>query len=299
MFLVVVDAHSKWPEVRELRVTTAAKTIEVLFSAYGLPEQLVTDKGPQFTSEEFALFAKQNGIKHICTSPYHPASNGAAERLVQTFKQAMKAAANNGLTLQHQLSSFQMAFHSTTHPTTGETPSKLFLGREMRTRFDLLRSDPQTRVCQKQASQKQQHNAHARSRTLSVGTTVMAKDFRDQSWKTGVVMEHRAPLTYLVQMDSGQLWRRHIDHLHQLGESTSTSAVTSSQPEWPDIETTLVPPLEMSSEPVSVGPPDNSPTTTTDISTAVEMDEPSSPDSLPLSIRYPSRQRRPVERLTY
>ena len=206
MFLVVVDAHSKWPEVRELRVTTAAKTIEVLrqlFSAYGLPEQLVTDNGPQFTSEEFALFAKQNGIKHIRTSPYHPASNGAAERLVQTFKQAMKAAANNGLTLHHQLSSFQMAYRSTTHPTTGETPSKLFLGREMRTRFDLLRPDSQTRVCQRQASQKQQLDAHARSRTPSVGTTVMAKDFRDQSWKPGVVMEHRAPLTYLVQMDSG------------------------------------------------------------------------------------------------
>ena len=149
MFLLVVDAHSKWAEVCEVPVTTAAKTIEFLrqlFSAYGLPQQLVTDNGPQFTSEEFAQFVKQNGIKHIRTSPYHPASNGAAERLVQTFKQAMKAAANNGLTLQHQLSRFLMSYRSTPHTTTGESPSKLFLGREIRTRLDLLRPDLETRV---------------------------------------------------------------------------------------------------------------------------------------------------------
>ena len=147
MFLLVVDAHSKWPEVCEVPSTTTAKTIELLrqlFSAYGLPQQLVTDNGPQFISEEFAQFVKQNGIKHIRTSPYHPVSNGAAERLVQTFKQAMKAAANNGLTLQHQLSSFLMSFRSTPHATTGESPSKLFLGREIRTRLDLLRPDRET-----------------------------------------------------------------------------------------------------------------------------------------------------------
>jgi len=122
MFLVVVDAHSKWPEVRELRVTTAAKTIEVLrqlFSAYGLPEQLVTDNGPQFTSEEFALFAKQNVIKHIRTSPYLPASNGAAERFVQTFKQAMKAAGkkwtNTAAAPAQQLSNGLSQYHSPNH----------------------------------------------------------------------------------------------------------------------------------------------------------------------------------------
>ena len=57
MFILLVDAHSKWPEVFEMPNTTSQKTIEILlqvFSAYGLPEQLVSDNGPQFISREFA-----------------------------------------------------------------------------------------------------------------------------------------------------------------------------------------------------------------------------------------------------
>ena len=81
--------------------TTASRTIDELrklFSSYGLPEQIVTDNGPQFVSEEFATFAKLNGIKHIKSAPYHPPTNGAVERLVQTFKKAMKANKHNGQT---------------------------------------------------------------------------------------------------------------------------------------------------------------------------------------------------------
>ena len=60
-FLVVVGAHSKWPEVFEIPSTTSAKTIATLrhlFSMCGLPEQLVSDNGPQL---EFAMFLKKNG----------------------------------------------------------------------------------------------------------------------------------------------------------------------------------------------------------------------------------------------
>lgn len=77
-----LDTHSKWPEVIEMTSTTTQKTILKLrkvFAAYDLPEQLVTDNGPQFVAEEFATFAKLNGIKHIRCSPYHPSSNGAVE----------------------------------------------------------------------------------------------------------------------------------------------------------------------------------------------------------------------------
>lgn len=51
--MIVVDAHSKWLEVIPMKSTTTEKTLEVLhnlFAAYGLPEQLVSDNGPQFTS---------------------------------------------------------------------------------------------------------------------------------------------------------------------------------------------------------------------------------------------------------
>ena len=88
MFLLLLDSRSKWPEIYPMSSTTIFKTIEVLrhiFSSYGIPEQLVSDNGSQFTSEEFADFVKSNGIKHIRTAPYRPSSNGAVERLLQSF----------------------------------------------------------------------------------------------------------------------------------------------------------------------------------------------------------------------
>ena len=94
MFFIIIDAHSKWPEVMTMSATTAKHTIDALqsvFAHFGLPEQFVSDNGPQFTSEEFAQFMRDCGTKHIRCSPYHPSSNGLAERFVQTFKRAMRA----------------------------------------------------------------------------------------------------------------------------------------------------------------------------------------------------------------
>ena len=65
MFLILLDTHSKWTEVVPMSSTTALQTIEalqIIFSKYDLPEQLVSDNGPQFSSDEFAQFmrAKRN-----------------------------------------------------------------------------------------------------------------------------------------------------------------------------------------------------------------------------------------------
>ena len=70
MFLVMVD--SKWMEVVQLPTATSAITNERLCSTFatrGLPRVFVTDNGPQFTSSEFQVFMKNNGIKHIYSSP--------------------------------------------------------------------------------------------------------------------------------------------------------------------------------------------------------------------------------------
>ena len=63
MFFLVTDAHSKWPEVSIMSSTTAVRTISVLremFSRLGIPEQLVSDNGPQFLSDEFKQFMTAN-----------------------------------------------------------------------------------------------------------------------------------------------------------------------------------------------------------------------------------------------
>ena len=94
MLFIAVDAHSKWPDAVVINSTTASQMILVLrnlFAHYGLPEQLVSDNGPRFISDEFQHFLATNGIKHLRCAPYHTSSNGAAERLVQTVKQAVKS----------------------------------------------------------------------------------------------------------------------------------------------------------------------------------------------------------------
>ena len=47
---------------------------------------MVADNGPAFTSMEFAQFMQRNGIWHVTTAPYHPVSNGLAERAIQAVK---------------------------------------------------------------------------------------------------------------------------------------------------------------------------------------------------------------------
>ena len=68
MYMIIIDAHSKWPEVFEMTSTTASKTIDVLrgvFATSGLPDQIVSDNGPQFIADEFQMFLKSNCVKHI------------------------------------------------------------------------------------------------------------------------------------------------------------------------------------------------------------------------------------------
>ena len=80
MLFVIVDSHSKWAEVIEMKNTTAVATIKELrqlFAAQDLSEQVVSDNGPWFATSEFSLFLKSNGVKHIRCALYHPSSNGA------------------------------------------------------------------------------------------------------------------------------------------------------------------------------------------------------------------------------
>ncbi|XP_064461149.1 uncharacterized protein K02A2.6-like isoform X4 [Ornithodoros turicata] len=126
-FLVLVDAYSKWVDVQYMKSTTAANTVETLrtvFAAFGLPEKIVTDNGPQFVSDEFSNFLRTNAVQHTRTPPYHPASNGAAERLVQTVKRSLlrqfRDEESTGVTrtIRHRLDQFLFVYRNTPCPTT-------------------------------------------------------------------------------------------------------------------------------------------------------------------------------------
>ena len=128
MFLIIVDAHSKWPEVLLTGSTSSERTVELLrevFSRHGLPEHLHSDNGRQFTSEVFQNFMKANNIKHTFSAPYHTATNSQAE----TFKQAMKAAKGDLGAVKLHLAKCLLAYRNAAHATTGESSAMLLLGR--------------------------------------------------------------------------------------------------------------------------------------------------------------------------
>ena len=183
-----------------MNTTTSAKIIEILqkvFARYGVPAQLVSDNGSQFTSEEFQQFLKRNGIRHITSAPYHPATNGLAERGFQSFKNAMKSE-NEVKSLNIKLARFLLAYRNTPHSTTGEPPSQLFLGRILCTRLNLLKPDLSIQVNNRQIDQSVAKGGSV-TRHFSIGQRVIARNYTGKSkWvpsRTPCLMKWRLGLT--------------------------------------------------------------------------------------------------------
>ena len=139
MILLIINSHSKWIEAyptNSAMSTTVIELSQVLFAQFGIPEVLVTDNGPCFVSEEFEIILAKNSIKHITSAPFHPATNGLAERAVQSIKRALKKETQG--TMKSRLAKVLMAYRLTPQSTTGMSPSQLLLGRRIRSRLDLL-----------------------------------------------------------------------------------------------------------------------------------------------------------------
>lgn len=222
-YLVIVDSHSKWLEVFHMTSTTSSRTIEVLrnlFAAYGLPEEVVSDNGPQFVSAEFKQFLDKNGVKQTLVPPYHPASNGAAERSVQILKRALvkqvlDASGQPSISLQHRLSNFLLMYRATPHSVTGRSPAELFLKRELRTRFSLLRPDMSRTIEHQQAKQKlYDDKERLKLREFQENDQVRVKNFRggEEKWTAATVIKRLGPVTYRVWEGNRQR-SVHVDHM--------------------------------------------------------------------------------------
>ena len=230
MFLVLIDSHSKWIEVFPMTSTTSTKTIECLrscFASYGIPEQLVSDNGPQFTSDEFKRFTTTNGIKHTLVPAYHPSSNGAAEQSVQILKRHLEKICDGVQgSLNHRLANFLLLYRSTPH-TTGRSPAELFLKCQPRTRFSCLKPLLAQTVEDKQEIQRQQHDKRAsrEARIFHGGDRVGVRSFRGgkEKWLWGNITKVCGPRTYVVNVAGARRYV-HVDHIISRNGNTTDTA---------------------------------------------------------------------------
>ena len=93
VYLLVVDYFFHYIEIAQLRQPTTAEVVvhmKSIFACHGIPEILISDNGPQYSSREFSEFAKAYEFCHVTSSPYHPQGNWEAERVVGTVKSLLK-----------------------------------------------------------------------------------------------------------------------------------------------------------------------------------------------------------------
>ena len=196
--------------------------------------------------------------------------------------------------MEQALAVFLLRYRNTPHATTGTAPSWLFLHRSLRTRLDLLRPDVGEHVRRNQEQQKAYHDRRSHFRSFTIGQNVWVNNFRQgPRWVKGVIVDSLGPSSYLIRISSGEMWRRHVDHIRggrNQPHEESDEERTSEQ------ETELADPGDdvNSAEPGTNQPADS-------LSSSAGSPGPAPPPSVSLPTamdrRYPSRDRQPPDRL--
>ncbi|KAK7910160.1 hypothetical protein WMY93_014844 [Mugilogobius chulae] len=140
--LVVCDYATRYPEAFPLRTITAPAVLRVLiqlFSRVGIPDEILTDQGTNFTSRLLQLFHKQLGITALRTTPYHPQTDGLVERFNQTLKRMLqKFVSDTGKDWDRWLPFVLFAYREVPQSSTGFSPFELLYGWDVQGPLDLL-----------------------------------------------------------------------------------------------------------------------------------------------------------------
>jgi hypothetical protein len=240
-YLLSVDYHSKWIEIAKLDNQSSKNTITYLqsqFSRYCIPDQLVSDNGPQFISAEFAEFSKKYGFTHITSSPHYPQANGEAERAVQTVKGLLTKAKDPYKAL--------MNYRNTPLEEINQSPAQLMMGRRLKTSLPtaapLLKSrasDEVQRILKKQKEKQKQYYDKRTGKELpplQPGETVQMK--HGEKWiKAKVLHKHQSPRSYVIESEQRQKYRRNRRHLRssKLSEKEQRSDVKHANTKEPSV----------------------------------------------------------------
>nr|XP_037273188.1 uncharacterized protein LOC119165101 [Rhipicephalus microplus] len=220
-----------------------------------------------WSAKEEKAFAE---MQHTKTSPYHPASNGTAERLVQTVKRSfikqLRDEQNAGVTqtMQHRVDQFLFTYRNTLCSTTGKTPAELFLSWRPRTRLSILHPELAKRA-EANIVRRQGQETHTSWREFEVGDNVRVRGNRpsDPRWLKGTVVRRVSKGTYIVRIEDHErflhaddivpntclaplprsVWIPEQTRMAQPGSTPSQSdSDTASPPDGPAPEQRLPPP---------------------------------------------------------
>ncbi|XP_057310221.1 uncharacterized protein K02A2.6-like [Hydractinia symbiolongicarpus] len=135
-YLIYTDRFSGWTEVACLRASSNAATVKNIlrqyFSTFGIPEEIASDGGPPYESNEFNAFLNNWGIRHRLSSAYLPESNGRAEVAVKTMKRILTSNVSPTGSLDTEAVTKALLLHrNTPAPDMGISPAELLFGRNL------------------------------------------------------------------------------------------------------------------------------------------------------------------------
>ena len=230
-YIVIVDAYSNYPEVQELTSQSSKSVINAMktvFARLGIPEEVLSDNGPCYSSAEFASFAKQWDFNHITSSPGFPQSNGLAERTVQTVKNIISKSIESKEDYQMGL-----LVYRATPLANGFTPAELLMGRKIRSNLPItgLTLNPATPPNvkdikeQEKNNQKLYHDQHAEKLSVLIpGDRVRVRQDAKPHWKDkGEVLKRVMPRSYNVKTENGAVLRRNRRDLLKIQEKAKDS----------------------------------------------------------------------------
>ena len=228
-YLVIVDRYSNWPMVFRVKAGDGSRELCKLlrqhFSIFGCPDELTSDRGPQFTSEETSKFLRDWKVCHRVSSAYFPHANLRAEQGVKTVKRILRGNLGERGSLDcDQVARALLNYRNTPDRDLGRSPAQIVFGRPVKDtmpmekgRFKpsaewLLQLDERERLLgSRHARAGMKWKEHTRVlQELEVGTRVQIQNQtgpREKKWdRSGIIVEYRGNRQYLVRLDgSGRL----------------------------------------------------------------------------------------------
>ena len=251
-FLVTIDYYSNFWEVDrspDTKVSTAILKLKSHFARYGIPDQVVSDNGPQFTSKEFATFSKTWGFEHLTNSPGNSKANGKAESGVKTAKRLRGKSVRAGT---YPYLAF-LDYRNTPTQAMTTSPVQRLMGRRTKTLLPttpnlLMPKTTQPGVEKSQLKERQRAQAkYYKGSTKDLPPLNEGDAVRMKPFKLGAKSCPRAQVTarldersYTVETENGAVFRRNRQHLKKTSESP-IHPIQSDQEDDPSIPKPYVP----------------------------------------------------------